>query len=242
MSEAAGASRTNEGAALAGVRLEPWESLRVDANTVFAVDTFNTAFIEAKYTHKQSDDVRLSFGVQYTDQRSVGEALIGRFRTWTVGARATVDFYGASIAPSFHRTGSGNDIQTPFGRWPGYLKLITKDFDLARQTALGVRLSYDFGRIGAPGLAGGFFFASGIDAINPKNGQPEPDEREYDFDVIYAPSTRWIQGFSFRVRVGLVQQAGVSGLLPDIRLIMNYELPVLRGRVARRLRAWWEED
>jgi hypothetical protein len=57
MSEAAGASRTNEGAALAGVRLEPWESLRVDANTVFAVDTFNTVFIETKYTHKLSDDV-----------------------------------------------------------------------------------------------------------------------------------------------------------------------------------------
>jgi len=44
------------------------------------------------------------------------------------------------------------------------------------------------------------------------------------------------------VRVGLAQQSGTAGLLPDIRLIMNYELPVLKGRLARRLRAWWEKD
>jgi hypothetical protein len=54
----------------------------------------------------------------------------------------------------------------PYGRCPGYLKLITKDFDLARQTALGIRLAYDAGRVGAPGLVGRFFFASGIDAVN----------------------------------------------------------------------------
>ncbi len=242
MSEAAGAGRTNEGAALAGLRLQPWKSFWVEANTVFAVDTFNTALVQTQYTHALNDDVTFSLGVQYTDQRSVGEELVGAFQTWTVGARATLDFFGASVAPSFHRTGSGNNIQTPFGRWPGYLKLITKDFDLARQTALGVRLAYDFGRIGAPGLTSRFFFASGMDAIDPKNRKAEPDEREYDFDVLYAPSKAWLEGFSFRVRVGLVQQTGVSGLLPDIRLIMNYDLSVLRGRLARRLRAWWEED
>ncbi len=86
---------------------------------------------------------------------------------------------------------------------------------------MGVRFAYDFGRIGASGLTGRFSFANGVDAINPKNGKAEPNEREYDFDVIYAPSKRWLDGFSFRVRVGLVQQAGVSGLLPDIRLVMR---------------------
>jgi hypothetical protein len=242
MSEAAGAGRTHEGAALAGFRLQPWKPFWFEGNTVFAMDTFNTAFFQTRYAHALNDDVTLSLGVQYTDQRSVGSALLGSFQTWTIGARVTLDFFGASVAPSFHRTGSGNDIQTPFGRWPGYLKLITKDFDLARQTALGVRFAYDFGRIGAPGLTGRFAFANGMDAINPKNGKAQPNEREYDFDVIYAPSKRWLEGFSFRVRVGLVQQANVAGLLPDVRLIMNYDLPVLRGGLARRLRAWWEED
>ena len=79
-----------------------------------AEDTFNTAFLQSQYTHALNDDVSLSFGVQYTDQRSVGSELLGSFQTWTVGARATIDFYGASIGPAFHRTGSGNDIQTPF--------------------------------------------------------------------------------------------------------------------------------
>jgi len=243
MSEAAGASpKTNDGAAVGGFRLQPWPSLTVDANTVFAVNTFNTAFLLSQYAHAFSDDVTLTLGVQYTDQRSVGSELIGSFQTWTVGAKATLDFYGASIAPTFHRTGSGNNIQTPFGRWPGYLKMITKDFDLARQTAAGIRLSYDFGRIHLAGLTGRFSFASGMDALNPKNGKPEPDEREYDFDVIYAPPEGWLSGFSFRVRTGLVEQSGTHGLLPDIRLIMDYEIPVLRGALVRRIQEWWKQD
>ena len=89
---------------------------------------------------------------------------------------------------------------------------------------------------------GRFFFASGMDAVNPTSRKPEPDEREYDFDVSYEPPRGWIEGLSFRVRVGLVQQSGSAGLLPDIRLIMNYELPVLKGRLERRLRAWWQKD
>jgi len=51
--------------------------------------------------------------------------------------------------------------------------------------------------------------------VKPTNGKPEPDLREYDFDVIYAPPKRWLSGLSFRGRIGLVQQTGTSGLLPD---------------------------
>jgi len=39
-----------------------------------------------------------------------------------------------------------------------------------------------------------------------------------------------------------VQQGGSAGVLPDIRLVMNYELPILKGRLARQLRAWWQKD
>lgn len=120
MSEEAGASRTNEGAAPEGFRLRPWRSFRVEANTVFGVDMFNTGFAQTQYTRTLGDDVTLSLGVQCTDQRSVGSALLGSFETWTVGARAVLEFFGASVAPSLQRTGSGNNIQTPYGRWPRY--------------------------------------------------------------------------------------------------------------------------
>ena len=76
------------------------------------------------------------------------------------------------------RAASRRSASAGDGHRPGYLKLITKDFDLARQTALGIRLAYDAGRVGAPGLVGRFFFASGIDAVNPNGRTPEPDERE----------------------------------------------------------------
>ena len=72
---------------------------------------------------------------------------------------------------------------------------------------------------------GRFFFASGIDAVNPASGMPEPDEREHDVDVSYEPRRGWIEGFSLRVRVGLVRKGGTAGLLPDMLSIMNYEVP-----------------
>ncbi len=226
MSEAAGAKGTDEGAALGGLRLSPWKPFWVEASTAFAVDAFNTAFIQAEYTHPLAEDVLASLGAQYTDQRSVGGELLGSFSTWTVGGRVGVTFFGASIAAAFHRTGEDADIRAPYGVWPGYVKLIAKDFDRARETAWGIRLSYDFGRLGAPGLTGLFFFAQGTDAIDPKTRKAAPDRREYDFDVIYAPPQGWLRGFSFRARAGLVDQEDVRGLLPDIRLIVNYALPL----------------
>jgi hypothetical protein len=47
-----------------------------------------------------------------------------------------------------------------------------------RPRSLGIRLAYDAAHVGAPGLVGRFFFASGIDAVNPNSRKPEPDERE----------------------------------------------------------------
>jgi hypothetical protein len=45
--------------------------------------------------------------------------------------------------------------------------------------------------------------------------------------VTYAPPKGCFRGLSIQARLALVDQDGVSGLLPDIRLILNYALPLL---------------
>jgi hypothetical protein len=208
------------------LRAAPAKGLALDAGTFFGVNTFNTAFGQAEYTHPLAEDVALTVGVQYTDERSVGDELAGAFDTWNVGARARVTYRAAALEVVVHQTGDGSDVRTPFGTWPGYLSLINKDFDRAGETGLGVRLLYDFARLGVPGLSAVFVAAQGTGARNAATGAGAPDRREYDVDVTYAPPRGPLRGLSFRVRVGLVDQDGVPGLLPDIRLILNYALPL----------------
>lgn len=52
-----------------------------------------------------------------------------------------------------------------------------------------------------------------------------PNRREYDFDVTYR-ATGVLRGLSIRARLGLVHEQRVDRLLPDVRLILNYELPL----------------
>ena len=227
MAEQAGATDSDAGLVLAGVRLAPWQPFWIEMSTAFGVDTFNTLFVQAEYKQPLTDTVSLALSAQYTDQRSVGSERVSSFDTWNMGVQAAVAFWDAIIRLAFHQTGEGANIQSPYGTWPGYLSLINKDFDRAGETAWGIRIIYNFTRLGVPGLSAFFWFGQGFDAIDPTTGGAAPNRREYDFDVTYAPPKGCFRGLSIQARLGLVDQEGVSGLLPDIRLILNYALPLL---------------
>jgi hypothetical protein len=55
------------------------------------------------------------------------------------------------------------------------------DFDRADETAWGVKVTYDFARLGVPGLTAFFWYAQGTGADNTSSGGAAPDRREYDF-------------------------------------------------------------
>src|SRR5262245_36854840 len=227
MAEQAGATGADQGLALVGFVATPWKPLTIDLSTAFGVDTFNTAFVQAEYTQALAKDVALTVGAQYTDQRSVGSELLGSFKTWNVGTHAKLSFWGASVDVAFHQNGEDADIRSPYGTWPGYLSLETKDFDRAGETGFGVRVGYDFSRLGVNGLTAFFWYAQGTGADDTSTGGPAPNRREYDFDVIYTLPRGPLRGLQFRVRTALVEQQGTPGLLPDIRLILNLPLWLL---------------
>ena len=216
---------------VAGVRLTPWDPLWVELNGVYVNDVFGTTFLNGEYAHRVNESLLFAIGLQYTDQRSTGASLIGDFQTWNAGARARVLFHGVGVEFAVGQTGDGFNIQTPFGSFPGYLSLINKDFDVAGQSAWGIKLTNDFSNLGVRGLTGFFWYADGSGAINPSTGAHVADFREYDFDLTYAPPRDVfggrLHGFSVKGRVALVDQQGVSGLLPDYRVIVNYSIPLL---------------
>jgi hypothetical protein len=227
MAERAGAADADRGLALVRFRAVPWKPLTVDVSTAYGIDTYNTAFGQVEYTHPLAEEVAVTVGAQYHDQRSVGRELIGAFETWSVGAHARLSVRDASIDVMVHQTGDGADIRARYGFWPGYFgTMINREFNRADETAWGMKVSYEFARLGAPGLAAYFWFVQGTGARDPATGRGAPDVREYDLDVAYTLPGGPLEGLQIRGRVALVDVESTPGLLPDIRLILNWPLPL----------------
>jgi outer membrane porin, OprD family len=150
MAEAAGATNSDAGMVLVGFRATPWKPLSIEASTAFGIDTYNSALVQIEYAVPLAANIGLAVGVQYHDQQSVGDELVGSFATWNVGAHAKVTFWDASVDLMFHQTGDGANILAKTGTWLGYMSMINKDFDLAGQTAWGAKLTYDFKNLGVP--------------------------------------------------------------------------------------------
>jgi len=226
MTQQAGIVRHDNGLAVASVRVSPWQSLVIYAAEYYLPDGFNTAFGRISYDTSLGGDWKLALGFQYTDQRSVGAQLLGDFVTWNTGGQARLSYGGASILAAFAFTGQGNNIQTPFGKWPGYLSYQIKNFDLANQNAWGVGLAYDFERLGLRGLTASLIYAEGANAVKPGTSTALPNEREADFRSDWVAPDNVLRGFSFTFRAAGVNQ-GSQRLQTEFRLIVNYEIPAL---------------
>jgi hypothetical protein len=227
MSQQAGAGGDDEGLVLGALTLTPIKDLTVYASTFYARDVFNTAFGKVEYTHSLGADLKLQVGVQYTDQRSVGDERLGEFNTWNVGAGARLLWRGLSLGTALHITGDQASIRSPWGTWPGYLSLMVTDFDRTNEKAFGVGLRYDFGGtllpLQVPGLSLHLIYAQGTERMDPVTNSALPTTREGNLDVIY--NVPAVKGLSLRFRNAYVGRG--SDTVKDYRLIVNYELDLL---------------
>ena len=228
MSQQAGAGGDDEGLVMAALTLTPIKDLAVYASTFYARDVFNTAYGKAEYTLPLATEFKIQLGVQYTDQRSVGDERLGEFNTWNVGGGGRVLWRGLSVGTAFHITGDQASIRSPWGSWPGYLSMIVTDFNRANEKAFGVGVRYDFGGtllpFRVPGLTVFLAYVQGTERTDPLTNSHLPTTREGDLDIIY--NVQAVKGLSFRFRNGYVGR-GNSDTLKDFRLILNYELDLL---------------
>jgi outer membrane porin, OprD family len=229
MSRQAGARGEDQGLILTSLTFTPIEALTVYTGNFYALDVFNTAFAKAEYTYTISKDLKLQFGLQYTDQRSVGEERVGDFTTWNVGAGMRVVWRGLSLGSAGHFTGDDASIASPWGTWPGYLSLMVTDFDRANEKAFGVGVKYDFGAgtllpFQLPGLTVQLLYGQGNDRIDPTTRVGQPTTREGNLDITY--NVQAIKGLSLRFRNGYVGR-GNGDVVKDFRIIINYEADLL---------------
>jgi outer membrane OprD family porin len=229
MSRQAGAGGENQGLILTSLTLTPIENLSIYTGNFYALDVFNTAFAKAEYTHTISPDLKLQFGLQYTNQRSVGDERVGDFTTWNVGAAMRVVWRGLSLGAAGHFTGDDASIASPWGTWPGYLSLMVTDFDRANEKAFGVGLKYDVGAgtllpFQISGLSVHLLYGQGNDRIDPVTRIGQPTTREGNLDITY--NVPGAKGLSLRFRNAYVDR-GNGEVVKDFRIIVNYELDLL---------------
>jgi hypothetical protein len=228
MSEQAGVADSDEGLGFGSILWKPskaWEAFFGDYHTP---DVFNTAFGYVKHTRCLGRCLEGAVGVQYTDQRSVGDEDLGEFETWNVGVGARLVWnWGLTIGAAFHATGDDASIRSPYGSWPGWLSLIETDFDRANEKAFGVAVKYDFGKGGGPHVPGLFAvvaWARGVDREDPATGSSLPDTDEFDFDVTY--DVPKVKGLQLRFRNAYVD-AGGEQTGYQFRFIVNWEIDLL---------------
>ncbi len=114
---------------------------------------------------------------------------------------------------------------SPWGRYPGYTKMMINDFDQAGQDTFLISLSYDFKGLGLEGLSGYVRYAWGRNSINPSDGSSLPNQKEFDVTVDYRINRGFLRNFWVRLRNGFLWQQGTSKTY-NIRVILNYDYVV----------------
>ena len=86
--------------------------MKLEVSEQYGVNTFNTAFAQVDYTEPLAQDLKLIFGVQFTDQRAVGDMLLKNassrdWSTYSVRTRAAVVYGDLTLTLGASVTGAG---------------------------------------------------------------------------------------------------------------------------------------
>ena len=216
-------NESDRGTSMAGLRYRFGDNSSIGAINYYTWDTFNIFYTEFNFLKEWNEKVASKINIQFTHQDSIGDDLIGEFHTNHYGVRVRTSYKNSILTLAATNTGSGNAIQSPFGGRPSYLSLMRRDFDRANEVGFLVGLSYDFSRLGLPGLSAFTNFAWGNNAENPQTNESLPDVTEYDFTVDYRPTSGLLNGIWLRTRYAHVDLEGGKDT-QDVRVILNYEL------------------
>jgi outer membrane porin, OprD family len=215
MSEVAGVRGVDRGTSVVGFLLGAKDATYIGAINELTWDLLNVAYLEASKTWRLLDDFQLRGEVQFIDQQSVGDELLGSFDTQLYGTSLIASYHSAVLTVAFtSTTNNGLKILRQFGGVPAFNSLMISDFAGASEDAFRVGVSYDFARIGLTGLKGYANYAHGELASN----QHEDElDGTFDYRIDHGP----LKNLWLRVRYAhnaLSNQAATE----DFRVILNY--------------------
>lgn len=214
MSEVAGVPGVDRGTSIAGFLLGTKDAAYIGGVNELTWDLLNIAYVEAGKTWRLPEDFEMRGQVQFIDQRSVGEELLGSFATQLYGASLTASYGSAVLTLAFTGTTDGLKILRQFGGVPAFNSVIISDFAGAGENSWRVGLSYDFARIGLAGVKG---------FVNYVHGELRANQHEDEIDatVDYRIDRGPLKNLWLRLRYAhnlLSNQPATE----DYRVIVNY--------------------
>jgi outer membrane porin, OprD family len=214
MSEVAGVPGVDRGTSIAGFLLGTKEATYVGAVSELTWDLLNIAYVETGKTWRLPDEFEMRGTVQFIDQRSVGEELLGSFATQLYGASLTASYGTAVLTLAFTSTTDGLKILRQFGGVPAFNSVMISDFAGAGENSFRVGVSYDFARIGLTGLKA---FANYVHGELSGNQHEDEIDTTVDYRIDRGP----LKNLWLRLRYAhnsLSNQPATE----DYRVILNY--------------------
>ena len=127
----------DRGVLAGGAKVVPIAGLTVGAIDYLIADVLNTTFAEADWIIPDGG-VTYRLSANYTDQRTVGENLLGGapYATRQVSARVAASYRQATLLMAASVNGDGAALLGPFGSFPAYTVLDQLNFNAAGQETL----------------------------------------------------------------------------------------------------------
>jgi hypothetical protein len=227
MSRAAGAGGSDKGITVIGARPINNDTWTLGAISYYGWDTFNTFYAEASYHTVVRGNLDCRLSGQFTDQRSVGDELLGDFDTQHTALQTAFGWRGAVLKLAGSVTTDESRIRKPWGGSPTYLGLQRFDFDRANEKAVLLGFSYNTEFFSSLGLSSFLNIAHGTDAEVPTTGAELPHITEYDITIDYKPPGGRLQDLWVRARAAFADIEDDGETVRDYRLIINYSVPFL---------------
>ncbi len=191
----------NEDALVLGAVWQTTESFKVHAWNYYYDEVLNQFYGRLDYNYKCEGGYTFGANFKYLDQRDVGNALAGESDTFQTGGDISLAGYGAKLSLYYGQVGD-DSINNPFGG--DYVVIMqTKWLERAEEKVWGVKLDYDFAKLGVNGLSMYLFYA---DFDTPDNGDNvSTDMKEFDFNIQYKFSG-WAENLFLRFRYAHMDQ------------------------------------
>jgi hypothetical protein len=215
-----------------GIGFNPFADFALRLSAYDVPNILVSAYTDAVWVVRLSENYRLTLGGQYMSQNSTGDELLtgSSFHTWSAGLKVDLTRGPLTLTLAHNRTGDRAAYRSPYGTWAGYTSMIVKDFDRAGERALLAGTTLDFAGVGVPGLTFNFAAVFGADAINPAGRVDLSENNEYNatFDYRFTSTSwpEWLRSFWIRARAARVEErlSGNNDVTMDYRVALNYEI------------------
>jgi hypothetical protein len=227
MGEVLGIDNNDSGMTVLGAIWKPDDTgFDIGATYQRTPNLFRLIYAEANWKNT-FNGLGLLGSAQYTRQESIGDHLLGDFKTSAGGLKLITSYDNIVFSLAYTKTDDGAKIKSPFGGRPGYTTSMLNDFDRANEKSWRASLSYHFDAIGLPDWSINASHIRGRDALEDKSFLPLGDIRETDFTLDYKPEHGRLRGLWLRMRYARLKEDNRGEVANQVRIILNYSFNIL---------------